>query len=326
MTDAPNDPFSQQDPQNPHHPQDPYNPQYPQNQHPQNPFNSQHPQNSRQSPNPRRPGPPRSHGRRKQRGVAGPILGALTVLALVAGAGWYVTRSDTKTTSQDKPLTPETAGLVTATDDASSPMVTPTRTPTRTPSATPSKTPTKTPSKTPKATPTRSTSAPSREGTRSPKPSTKPTPPPSHTATPTPKPSTKPPAPSGGSEAQVLQLTNNERTKAGCGPLRTNSALTRAADLHATDMVVRHYFDHTSLDGRSPFDRMKAAGFKGGAMAENIAVGYKSAAAVVDGWMKSEGHRKNILNCDYTMIGIGYDSGQVKPDWGNGSWVQNFGG
>jgi uncharacterized protein YkwD len=91
-------------------------------------------------------------------------------------------------------------------------------------------------------------------------------------------------------------------------------------------MVARHYFDHTSLDGRSPFDRMKAAGFTGGAMAENIAVGYKSAAAVVEGWMKSEGHRKNILNCDYTMIGIGYDAGQVKPDWGNGSWVQNFGG
>ena len=42
--------------------------------------------------------------------------------------------------------------------------------------------------------------------------------------------------------------------------------------------------------------------------------------------MKSEGHRRNILNCDYTMIGIGYDPGQVKSEWGSGSWVQNFGG
>jgi uncharacterized protein YkwD len=124
----------------------------------------------------------------------------------------------------------------------------------------------------------------------------------------------------------VLQLTNSERAKAGCGPLRTNSALTRAANAHATDMVVHHYFDHNSQDGRSPFDRMKAAGFTGGSMAENIAVGYSSAVAVVDGWMHSEGHRRNILNCGYTMIGIGYDSGQVKPDWGNGSWVQDFGG
>lgn len=277
------------------------------------------------------PVPPRSHGRRKrQRGVAGPILGALTVLALLAGAGWYIGRDDTKTTSQDKPLTTlETTDPATPPqDDASRPVATPTPTPTPTPSATPSKTPSKKPKATP--TPTRSTTAPSRDGTRSPspKPTKKPTPSPTRTTTPTPTPtkSTKPPAPSGGSEAQVLQLTNNERAKAGCGPLRTNSALTRAADLHAADMVTRHYFDHTSLDGRSPFDRMKAAGFKGGAMAENIAVGYRSAAAVVDGWMKSDGHRKNILNCDYTMIGIGYDSGQVKPEWGNGSWVQNFGG
>lgn len=269
--------------------------------------------------------PPRSHGRRKQRGVAGPILGAFAVLGLLAGAGWYVTRTDTKATSQDQPLTVRSStdeSMVTPTDDASSPVVTPTLTP----SATPSKTPSKTPSATP--TPTRSSSAPSRQGTRSPKP-TKPTPRPTHTATPKPStkpPTTKPPAPSGGAEAQVLQLTNNERAKNGCGPLKTNSALTKAADLHATDMVVHHFFDHNSQDGRSPFDRMKSAGFKGGAMAENIAVGYKSAAAVVDGWMHSEGHRKNILNCDYTMIGIGYDSGQVKPDWGNGSWVQDFGG
>ena len=127
-------------------------------------------------------------------------------------------------------------------------------------------------------------------------------------------------------ETQVLQLTNNERQKAGCGPLRTNSALARAAEDHAADMVDNHYFDHNSQDGRSPFDRMKTAGFKGGSMAENIAVGYSSAAAVVKGWMNSEGHRKNMLNCSYTMIGVGYDSGQVKSDWGNGSWVQDFGG
>jgi uncharacterized protein YkwD len=124
----------------------------------------------------------------------------------------------------------------------------------------------------------------------------------------------------------VLALTNQERAKAGCGPLRTNSALTRAADAHASDMVAKHYFAHDSLDGRSPFDRMKAAGFSGGSMAENIAVGYSSAAAVVKGWMNSPGHRQNILNCGYSMIGIGYDSGQVKPEWGNGSWVQDFGG
>ena len=278
---------------------------------PNDPYYQQYPQDPQQQP-PRRP---RSR-RKERRGVAGPILAALTVLGLLAGVGWYVTRDTTSPTSQNEPLTTVTDDTATPTDELSTPPVTPTPTPT----PTPSKTPTRTPKATP--TPTRSSTPPSRQGTRSPKPTKKP----SHTATPTSKPSTKPPAPSGGAEAQVLQLTNAERAKAGCGPLRTNSSLTRAADLHATDMVVHHYFDHNSQDGRSPFDRMKAAGFKGGSMAENIAVGYRSASAVVKGWMNSEGHRKNILNCDYTMIGIGYDSGQVKSEWGNGSWVQDFGG
>jgi uncharacterized protein YkwD len=281
-----------------------------------NPPNGQNPfspgNNGFQGPDDYDSGEPRDHRRRK-RGVAGPIIGALAVLTLLVGGGWYVTRDtkDSVATSQNDPLTSVTDEVTTPPVDDS--------TPTSTPTVTPSKTPSKTPSATP--TPTRTSTAPSRNSTRTPKPTPKPT----HTSTPT-KPTTKPPAPSGSKEAQVLQLTNNERAKAGCGPLRTNSALTRAADAHATDMVVHHFFDHNSQDGRSPFDRMKAAGFKGGAMAENIAVGYSSAAAVVDGWMHSEGHRRNILNCTYTMIGIGYDSGQVKPDWGNGSWVQDFGG
>jgi uncharacterized protein YkwD len=260
--------------------------------------------------------------RAKRRGVAGPILAAMVVLGLLAGGGWYLTRDgkDTVATGQDEPLT-------VATDVVSTPPV---LVDTPTPSATPSRTPSRKPSATPIS--TRTSTAPSRGATRTPSQKTTPTrssPKPSPTRTPTSKPSTTKPAPppsSGTKEAQVLQLTNNERQKAGCGPLRTNSALTRAADGHAVDMVLNHYFDHTSLDGRSPFDRMKAAGFTGGAMAENIAVGYSSAAAVVEGWMNSEGHRRNILNCDYTMIGIGYDSGRVKPEWGNGSWVQNFGG
>lgn len=124
----------------------------------------------------------------------------------------------------------------------------------------------------------------------------------------------------------MLTLTNQERAKSGCGPLKFDRSLIDAAEAHAADMVDEHYFAHDSLDGRSPFDRMKAAGFAGGSMAENIAVGYSTPAAVVAGWMKSPGHRANILNCGYTVIGIGYDPGQVKPDWGNGSWVQDFGG
>lgn len=252
--------------------------------------------------------------------VAGPLLASLSALVVLTGIGWFVLRDvgDHKVTGQEQPLT----AIPTATDDASvtptpirptSPSVTPRRTATVTPTPAVTKTPT----------PTRSSTAPSREGTR------KPTTAPSHTATPRaskPTKSTTTTAPSGSPEAQVLTLTNAERKKAGCGALRTNSALTKAAEAHASDMVDNHYFAHNSQDGRTPFARMKAAGFKGGAMAENIAVGYTSPAAVVKGWMNSPGHRANILNCSYTMLGVGYDSGLVKPEWGKGSWVQDFGG
>lgn len=270
-----------------------------------------------------------NHKRTPGNGVAGPLIASLSALVLLVGIGWFVLRQtgDQKVTGQETPLTADT----TATDDApadasltpvpTSPSSTPVRTtPTPTPTPKPKATPSKT--KRPTPTPTRSTSAPSREGTRTPKPSPRPT----RTTTTSRPPTTNPGGGSGTAEAQVLALTNQERSKAGCGPLRTNSALVKAAEAHAADMVDQHYFAHDSLDGRSPFDRMKAAGFKGGAMAENIAVGYSSAAAVVKGWMNSPGHRQNILNCSYSMIGIGYDSGQVKPEWGKGSWVQDFGG
>ena len=264
-----------------------------------------------------------NHRRPTRNGVVGPLLASLSALALMAGVGWFVMRTtDSRVTSQETPVTT----MTTAADDA--PSTTPVRpaSPSYTPRRTPSQTPTTTRSVTPR--PTRSTTAPSRGGTRTPRPSTS-SPTPTRSATPTPTRTTKTSKPVGGSgpaESQVLDLTNQERAKAGCGPLRTNKALTQAAEAHAADMVDQHYFAHDSLDGRSPFDRMKAAGFRGGAMAENIAVGYSTAAAVVQGWMNSPGHRANILNCSYTMIGIGYDSGQVKPDWGNGSWVQDFGG
>ncbi|MEV5963294.1 CAP domain-containing protein [Kribbella sp. NPDC051952] len=266
-----------------------------------------------------------NHKRSPGNGVAGPLIASLSALVLLIGIGWFVVRDtdSRKITGQESPIT--------ATEDASadtsltpnSPSSTPVRptlTPTPTPTPKPKATPTKTKRSTP--TPTRSTSKPSREGTRTPKPSPKPT----RTTTTSKPPTTKPGGGSGTAEAQVLALTNQERAKAGCGPLRTNSALVQAAEAHASDMVAKHYFAHDSLDGRSPFDRMKAAGFKGGAMAENIAVGYSSPSAVVTGWMNSPGHRQNILNCSYSMIGIGYDSGQVKPEWGKGSWVQDFGG
>jgi uncharacterized protein YkwD len=157
----------------------------------------------------------------------------------------------------------------------------------------------------------------------------KPKPKPSQTPTPTTTATTDPPPSGGGGtnaqEREVLDLTNAARRQNGCGPLSLDASLVDAAGRHASDMVRRHYMDHTNPDGKSAFDRMEASGFHGSAMGENIAAGYDTAQRVFAAWMKSDGHRKNILNCNYDKIGIGYDPGQVKPDYGNGSWVQDFG-
>lgn len=123
----------------------------------------------------------------------------------------------------------------------------------------------------------------------------------------------------------MLDYTNAIREQQGCGPLRLDSALVEAAGKHASDMVRRHYLDHTNPDGQDPGDRMAAAGYRGSGWGENIAAGYDSAQKVVTAWMKSDGHRKNILNCRFTSIGVGYDPGQVRSDAGPGSWVQDFG-
>ncbi len=150
---------------------------------------------------------------------------------------------------------------------------------------------------------------------------------PESTPKPTPKPtrtstsSTTAPTTANGAAAEVVRLTNNERQANGCPALKVNAALTTSASRHSADMAERDYFDHNSLDGRSPFDRMKAAGYSYSRAAENIAAGQPTAAAVVAGWMKSAGHRANIVNCDLTEIGVGVAKGGRYGIY----WTQNFG-
>ncbi len=121
-------------------------------------------------------------------------------------------------------------------------------------------------------------------------------------------------------EDEVLRLVNEERTSRGLNALKRASDLDALARAHSADMINRHFFDHTNPDGQSPFDRMRAAGISYRAAAENIASGQRSAAAVMDAWMNSSGHRKNILNASYTEIGIG----AVKSSGGTIYWTQEF--
>ncbi|MFF3321002.1 CAP domain-containing protein [Streptomyces sp. NPDC002889] len=195
------------------------------------------------------------------------------------------------------------------------------------PAKKPSAAPTK-PAKQPKP-PTKPSAAPSKAA-KAPEAKKKPSPAPTRerssapirTAEPS-KPS-KPAAPTTPSaettaEAAVLKLVNDEREKVGCSPVKADPGLAKLADAFSVDMAERGFFDHTNPDGATPWDRAAKAGVTnlGG---ENIARGQADAAAVMDAWMNSEGHRQNILNCDYKTLGVGVFMGDGGP-W----WTQDFG-
>lgn len=106
-------------------------------------------------------------------------------------------------------------------------------------------------------------------------------------------------------EEQVLKLINIERKNAKLSLLVLDHELNKVAKLKSEDMGVNNYFDHTSPNYGSPFDMMKKLGITYSAAAENIAKGYKTPEDVVNGWMNSPGHRKNILNPNYNKMGVG---------------------
>lgn len=109
-----------------------------------------------------------------------------------------------------------------------------------------------------------------------------------------------------GFAQQVVQITNEERSRAGCGPVTVSQQLTAAAQGHSEDMALNDFFSHTGSNGSQFWQRIEAAGYQYWSAGENIAAGYHTAQAVMDGWMGSSGHRANILNCDYREIGVGY--------------------
>ncbi|WP_435109166.1 CAP domain-containing protein [Nocardiopsis synnemataformans] len=122
-------------------------------------------------------------------------------------------------------------------------------------------------------------------------------------------------APSGGVSEQVVTLVNAERADAGCGPLRVDPRLAAAAQEHSEDMDRRDYMSHESPEGEGPGDRADRHGYDAWG-AENVAKGQTSPQQVMDAWMNSDGHRRNILNCDLVAIGVG-ESGNA--------WTQMFG-
>ncbi|RPF53395.1 putative YkwD family protein [Aquisalibacillus elongatus] len=116
-------------------------------------------------------------------------------------------------------------------------------------------------------------------------------------------------------EQKVAELTNAERQERGRKPLTYSAELSKVAEAKAKDMYNNNYFSHTSPTYGSPFDMMKQFGISYRTAGENIAKGQPSASAVVQDWMNSSGHRRNILSPDFNRIGVGYYQGY---------WVQMF--
>lgn len=118
-------------------------------------------------------------------------------------------------------------------------------------------------------------------------------------------------------EQKVVDLTNQERAKNGLAALKVDTALSKVAREKSLDMSKNGYFSHTSPTYGSPFDMMKQFGISYQYAGENIAMGQRTPEEVVQAWMNSEGHRKNILSANFNYIGVGYvESGNY--------WTQMF--
>ncbi len=143
-----------------------------------------------------------------------------------------------------------------------------------------------------------------------PVPAPKPEPVPAPTPAPTPNPETNP-APTPGltaDEQKMVDLVNSERIAAGLPALKVDMRLVKTASMKSQDMINNNYFDHNSPTYGSPFDLMKSQGITYRTAGENLA-GHRTVEGAHNGLMNSPGHRANILNKNFTHVGIGIIDG-----------------
>lgn len=123
-------------------------------------------------------------------------------------------------------------------------------------------------------------------------------------------------------EAEVLELTNDFREENGLDPLEANAQLTAAAEGWSEEMAKGDFFEHSDTP-----EIVEAQGYEWRSLGENIAAGYRTPEDVVEGWINSDGHRKNLLSEKFEDIGIGHvfrdDDGGDAP-FGH-YWTQVFG-
>jgi len=109
--------------------------------------------------------------------------------------------------------------------------------------------------------------------------------------------------------AVVVDLTNDERADLATAPLQRNTLLDEAARLKAQHMAANEYFAHFAPDGTTPWSFFKSSGYIYAHAGENLAIHFTDSTEVVEAWMQSPGHRKNIVDDKYTEIGVGTAKG-----------------
>ena len=122
----------------------------------------------------------------------------------------------------------------------------------------------------------------------------------------------------------LVEAMNRERAMHGLGPLRLNPTLSRAAADRIDDMFAKRYFDHVSPDGVEPFVWATKRGYRYRLIGENLAVGYRG-TAVVDGWMRSPGHRENILTPGFDEVGVAIADGSPRRGYKGPTVVAMYG-
>jgi uncharacterized protein YkwD len=141
------------------------------------------------------------------------------------------------------------------------------------------------------------------------------------------------PANVGSTRTAILCLLNRARARHGLSPLARNASLELASQRHSEDMALRDYYEHDTPEGVDSATRMAGAGYPiaGASVGENIHWGVEAEATPVRifrDWMKSPGHRENILRPEFTEVGVGvaHEAPKLSVEGRVGVYTTDFGG
>lgn len=116
------------------------------------------------------------------------------------------------------------------------------------------------------------------------------------------------------STQQLLVITNEKRQESGVAPLSLNDSLSQAAANKAADMFSKNYWAHNAPDGTTPWVFIKGAGYNYIYAGENLARGFNNASEVVNAWMASPEHKKNMLSPNYQNVGFAVSTGNLSGE------------